>query len=548
MAFDWTVVFSCCGLLALLVDRPYGPPVEGGEPVIADEGMVATSQPLAVEAGLGVMKAGGNAFDAAVATAAVLAVVEPMMTGLGGDVFALSYVAKSDELVGLNASGFSPARVTAKLLRDRGLTCVPQAGAESVTVPGAVAGWATLLDEHGTMRLSEVLAPAIRLAEDGFAVTEIIAGDWAEFGPQFAGDAEFNRVFLQGSGAAPKVGETFRNPDLAKTLRQVADGGPAAFYEGDAGRAMVERLNELDWPLTLEDLASQHSDAVTPISTTFRDVTLYELPPNGQGLAALQMLNILEPFDLEAMGHNSADYLHLLIEAKKLAFGDLDRWLADPEQTKLPVEELISMEHAARQRSRIDLKRAAPSYPSSLDASSDTVYLSVVDRDRNAVSLINSIRAPFGSGVVVPGTGVLLQNRGSDFNLERGHPNEIGPRKRPYHTIIPAMAYRDGKPWLCFGVMGGAMQPQGHTQVLLNRVVFGMDVQQAGDGARFRHTSDGVALESGVSGDVVAELVARGHTITDVRGVFGGYQAIEMDGERLIGGTETRKDGMAAGY
>ena len=512
--------------------------------------MVAASQPLATQAGLDVLKAGGNAFDAAVATAAVLAVVEPMMTGLGGDVFALSYVAKTDELVGLNASGFSPKAVTSQLLRDRGLDRVPQTGACSVTVPGAVDGWATLIAEHGSMTLADVLAPAIRHAEEGFAVTEIIAGDWEEFGRQYAGDPEFNRVFLQGTGTAPRAGEVFRNSDLAKTLRQLATGGPGAFYAGETGRAMVDLLNELDWPMTLSDLSHQHSDAVTPISTTFRDVTLYELPPNGQGLAALAMLNILEPFEFEEMGHNSADYLHLLIEAKKLTFGDLDRWLADPEQTELPVDELISKEHAARQRSRIDLRRAAPEYPSSLDGASDTVYLSVVDRERNAVSFINSIRAAFGSGLVVPGTGVLLQNRGSDFSLEPGHPNEIGPRKRPYHTIIPAMAFRGGKPWLCFGVMGGAMQPQGHTQVLLNRLVFGMNVQEAGDAPRFRHTNEGVALESGVPRGVVEELVDRGHKITQASGVFGGYQAIEIDSEsgRLIGGTELRKDGIAAGY
>ena len=409
-------------------------------------------------------------------------------------------------------------------------------------MPGAVGGWATLLEAHGSMSLAEVLAPAIRHAEEGFAVTEIIAGDWEEFGRQYAGDDEFNRVFLQGTGSAPRPGEVFRNPDLAKTLRDVGEGGPRAFYQGGAGQAMVNLLNDLDWPMALSDLGSQRSDAVTPISTTFRDVTLYELPPNGQGLAALEMLNIFEPFELEDMGHNSADYLHLLIEAKKLAFGDLDRWLADPEQTELPVDELISKEHAARQRSRIDLRRAAPEYPSSLDGASDTVYLSVVDRERNAVSFINSIRAAFGSGLVVPGTGVLLQNRGSDFSLEFGHPNEIGPRKRPYHTIIPAMAFRGGKPWLCFGVMGGAMQPQGHTQVLLNRLVFGMNVQEAGDAPRFRHTNEGVALESGVPRGVVEELVDRGHKVTQASGVFGGYQAIEIDSEsgRLIVGSEFR--------
>lgn len=511
--------------------------------------MVAASQPLAVEAGVEILKAGGNAFDAAVATAAVLGVVEPMMTGPGGDVFALAHVAKTKELVGLNASGFSPAAVTPEFFRERGLDRVPHTGAFAVTVPGAVDGWATLLERHGSMSLADVLAPAIRHAEAGFAVTEIIAGDWAESGEPYAGDAEFNRIFLYGAGKAPRCGEFFRNSELATTLRQIAEGGAQAFYDGQAGRAMVALLNSLDWPMTMEDLRHQHADWVTPISTKFRDVTVHELPPNGQGFAALEMLNILEPYDLAALGHNSADYLHLLVEAKKLAFGDLDRWLADPEQNQLPTETLISKEYAAQQRARIDQARAAPSYPSGVKGG-DTVYLSVVDRERNAVSFINSIRAPFGSGLVAPGTGVVLQNRGSDFTLRPGHPNEIAPRKRPYHTIIPAMAFRGGEPWLCFGVMGGLMQPQGHVQVLLNRLVFGMDVQKAGDAARFRHSEAGLALESGVTPAVAEELVRRGHVMVQERGVFGGYQAVEIDWDTgaLFGGTESRKDGLAAGY
>ena len=511
--------------------------------------MVAASQPLAVEAGLEILQAGGNAFDAAVATAAVLGVVEPMMTGPGGDVFVLAHVAKTNELVGLNASGFSPSAVTPQFFHERGLDRVPQTGAFAVTVPGAVDGWAALLKRYGTMSLADVLAPAIRQAEAGFAVTEIIAGDWAEFGEPHAGDREFNRVFLGGKGKAPRFGERFSNPELAATLRQIADGGPEAFYQGPAGQAIVELLNDLDWPMTMDDLRRQHADWVTPISTTYRDVTVHELPPNGQGFAALEMLNILEPYDLASLGHNSADYLHLLVEAKKLAFGDLDRWLADPEQHQLPTDVLISKDYAARQRARIDPAKAAPHYPSGVKGG-DTVYLSVVDRERNAVSFINSIRALFGSGLVAPGTGVVLQNRGSDFTLRPGHPNEIGPHKRPYHTIIPAMAFRGGKPWLCFGVMGGLMQPQGHVQVLLNRLVFGMDVQQAGDAARFRHSEAGLALESGVAANVVAELRRRGHVIVQERGVFGGYQAIEIDWDsgKLIGGTESRKDGLAAGY
>lgn len=533
----------------LMVDRPHGPAIPGRAPVEAKDGMVAASQPLAAQAGVEILKAGGNAFDAAVATAAVLGVVEPMMTGPGGDVFVLAHVAKTNELIGLNASGFSPEAVTPQFFRERGLDRVPQHGPFPVTVPGAVSGWATLLERYGSMSLADVLAPAIRHADKGFAVTQIIAGDWAEYGEPFAEDAEFNRVFLDGKGKAPRHGEFFRNPELANTLRQIAEGGPQAFYEGPAGRAIVDLLNSLDWPMTMADLRHQHADWVTPISTTFQDVTVHELPPNGQGFAALQMLNILEPYDLADLGHNSADYLHLLVEAKKLAFGDLDRWLADPEQNQLPIQTLISKEYASRQRARIDEKRAAPSYPSGVTGG-DTVYLSVVDRERNAVSFINSIRALFGSGLVAPGTGVVLQNRGSDFTLRPGHPNEIGPRKRPYHTIIPAMAFRGGKPWLCFGVMGGLMQPQGHVQVLLNRLVFGMNVQQAGDAARFCHLEAGLGLESGIPPSVTAELARRGHVLVDGRNSFGGYQAVEIDWDTgtLIGGTESRKDGIVVGY
>jgi gamma-glutamyltranspeptidase/glutathione hydrolase len=302
----------------------------------------------------------------------------------------------------------------------------------------------------------------------------------------------------------------------------------------------------------MEDLAFQHSDWVEPISTTFKGVELFELPPNGQGMAALEMLNILEPFDLRALGHNSSAYLHLLIEAKKLAFADLDAWNADPEQARLPVAEIVSKDYAERQRARIDRSKAAPGYESGIaDGASDTVYLTVVDQDRNVVSFINSIFHNFGSGVVVPGTGVTLQNRGALFTLQKGHPNQLAPRKRPYHTIIPAMAFKDGKPWLSFGVMGGDMQPQGHVQVLLNMLEFGMNPQEAGEAARFRHNpAEGVAVESGIEATVVQELSRMGHDIRSRPGQFGGYQAIEIDWARgvLMGGTDPRKDGLAAGW
>ena len=365
---------------------------------------------------------------------------------------------------------------------------------------------------------------------------------------------------------APSFGRTGHSPPCLPnrlsrgwTYRQLSEGGRDAFYKGEIARRMVEHLNSLEWPVTMDDLAAQHSDWVEPISTTYKGYRLYELPPNGQGMAALEMLNILEGFDLRPLGHNSTAYLHHLIEAKKLAFADLDAWLADPERAELPVDRLISKDYATEQRSRIDLSKAAESVSTgipdptrSLTSSGDTVYLTVVDKDRNAVSFINSLFHSFGSGIVVPGTGILLQDRGALFSLDPQHPNRIEGRKRPYHTIIPAMVYKDGKPWITFGVMGGDMQPQGHVQVFLNWVEFGMNVQEAGEASRFKHSQAGgnVSLESGVDATTVTELSRMGHDIVSSPGAFGGYQAIEIDWERgvLIGGTDPRKDGLVAAW
>lgn len=544
------VCFLLGSVLVLGADRPHGQAGSGRSAVLARNGMVATSQPLAAQAGLDILKQGGNAFDAAVATAAVLAVVEPMMTGPGGDLFVLAHVAETDELVGLNASGFSPAAVGPEFFAKRELEGIPTTGPFSVSVPGAVDGWATLLEAHGTMTLAEVLAPAIRYAEEGFPVSEIIAGDWKAGAERFAEADEFNRVYLKGRGEAYGHGEVFENPDLAKTFRQIGEGGRDAFYRGEFARSMVKALNEQGWPVTLEDLDYQHSDWVKPISTTYKGYELFELPPNGQGIAALEMLNILEGFDLQAMGHNSTDYLHTLIEAKKLAFADLDSWLADPEKSDLPVGKWISKDYGAKQRGRIHKKKAAKSVETGMPVEGDTVYLTVVDKNRNAVSFINSIFHGFGSGEVAPGTGVILQNRGALFTLEDNHPNRLEGRMRPYHTIIPAMVMKDGKPWMSFGVMGGDMQPQGHVQILLNMLEFGMNVQDAGEAPRFRHFAEGVSLESGVDPTVVQELTRRGHKVIWAPGGFGGYQAIRIDWENgvLIGGTDPRKDGLVAGW
>ena len=553
------ILASALALSAVAVgaDRPAGQADAGRSAVLARNGMVATSQPLAAQAGLRILQQGGNAIDAAVATAATLAVVEPMMTGPGGDMFAIVYLAKEGRLVGLNGSGFSPEKVDLEFFKSRDLKDIPSRGPFSVSIPGAVDGWATLLDKHGTMSLADVLKDPIRYAEEGFPVSEIIASSWASAENSLGERKDFADAYLS-DGKAPRHGEVFENPGLAWTYRQLSEGGRDAFYKGEIARRIVEHLNKEDWPISMADLAYQHSDWVEPIGTDYKGYTLYELPPNGQGMAALEMLNILEGFDLRSLGHNSAAYLHLLLEAKKLAFADLDAWLADPERADLPVPEIISKDYGVRQRERIRRDKAAKKVESGIPAAhqklvseGDTVYLTVVDRDRNMVSFINSLFHGFGSGVTVPGTGIILQNRGALFSLNPNHPNRIEPRKRPYHTIIPAMAYKDGKPWMSFGLMGGDMQPQGHVQIMLNRIEFGMNIQDAGEAARFKHNpSAGVAVESGISATAVTELDRLGHDIVRSPGVFGGYQAIEVDWERgvLIGGTDPRKDGLVAAW
>lgn len=524
--------------------------------MLASNGMVATSQPLAAQAGLQILKHGGNAVDAAVATAATLAVVEPMMTGPGGDMFALVYIARTGELAGLNGSGFSPKAADVDFFRRRNLDPIPATGPFSVTVPGCVDGWTILLERYGTMSLARLLEPAIEYAECGFPVSQIIAADWSHHGELHTHDPHFSNAYF-GGGRPPAHGDLFVNKALAETFREIARGGRDAFYRGPIALKIVEHLNDLGWPISAEDMAYQHCDWVEPISTNYKGDRIYELPPNGQGMAVLEMLNILEGFDLRRAGHNSTLYLHLLIEAKKLAYADLYAWLADPGRTSLPITEIISKEYADQRRRHINLNRAALEVETGIDRTNqrpltgETVYLTVVDGDRNIVSFINSIFHLFGSGVVVPETGIILQNRGALFSLDPDHPNRIEGRKRPYHTIIPGMVYRDGKPWLSFGVMGGDMQPQGQVQVLLNMIEFGMNVQEAGEASRFRHAPDeGVAVESGVDATTVGELCRLGHSIVHKPGVFGGYQAIRVDWDRgvLWGGTDPRKDGCVAAW
>jgi gamma-glutamyltranspeptidase/glutathione hydrolase len=529
--------------------------------VFARNGVIATSQPLASAAGLQVLQEGGNAIDAAVTAAAVLGVVEPTMTGVGGDVFALVFDGRSRMLRGLNSSGRAGARADAETLRARGLTEMPIGGPTTVTVPGAVAGWAALLDAHGTIPLSRALAPAIRYARDGFGVEPIVQADWEDFAPNIAADPGASATFLPG-GRAPGPGELFRNPDLAGTLERIAAGGPEAVYRGPIGAAVADYIASLGGFLTRADFASHAADWVEPIRTTYRGYTLCELPPNTQGFVALEMLNILEGYDVAAMGHNGADYLHYFSEAKRIAFADRAAYLADarhvPEHL---LAMLISKEYAAARRREIDPAKAAARYaPADVSGTSagtsavrdrgDTVYLAAADRSGNVISFINSLFNSFGAGIVVPGTGIALHSRGSGFSLQAGHPNELAPGKRPFHTLVPAFLMRGADPVMAFGVMGGDNQAQAHAQVVVNIADFGMDVQEAGDAPRVRHTEEGLAAESGIPEHVREDLRKRGHVVFDGRGMVGGYQAVRVDSPDgvLQAGSDPRKDGHAAGW
>lgn len=520
----------------------------GRSTVYAPNAAVATSQPLATTAALEVLQAGGNAIDAAVAAAAVLNVTEPHMTGMGGDMFAILWAAEEGRLVGLDASGKSGSLIDVDALVAEGLDRVPGSGARSVTVPGALSGWSTLVERYGTMSLADVLAPAIRIAEEGFPVSPIIAQDWAGTVRGLRNDPGAAATFLI-DDEAPKPGDWFTNPDLANTFRRIAEEGPETFYGGSLGADFIAGLTDLGGFLTLEDLANHEIRWVEPMSVDYGEYTLYELPPAGQGIAALQMLKMLEGVDFASMEHNSAEYLHTLIEAKKLAHADLARYVADPDHMDVQPEALLDPGYLASRATLIDPTRAADRPdPGRLVTDSETIYLTVADGHGNMISFINSIYGYFGSRVVIPGTGVVLQNRGSGFTMEEGHPNRIAPNKRPFHTIIPAFATKNGAPWLSYGVMGGSMQPQGHVQVLLNMVEFGMDPQEAIDAARFRHFSGTTVAIENLDPEVATALEALGHELRDPLGVaFGGGQAILKLARGWAAASDPRKDGMAAG-
>lgn len=548
-------------LVLMAQDRITGLNFATRSEVIAQNGMACTSQPLATQVALDILKSGGNAIDAAIAANAVLGLVEPTGNGIGGDLFAIVWDAKTKQLYGLNASGRSPYNLTLDYFKENGYDKIPALGPLPVSVPGCVDGWFELSQKFGSLPMSDILAPAIRYAREGFPLTELIAYYWkrnAEILQDYPGFAE---VFLP-NGQAPAKGEIFKNPYLANTLERIAKQGRDIFYRGEIAREIVEYLQAQGGFLSMQDLEDHTSEWVDPISTNYRGFDVWELPPNGQGTAVLQMLNVLEQYDISNMGFGSPEYMHLFIEAKKLAFEDRAKYYADPKFNQLPVEQLISKKYARERSKLIQPEKASRSFPASELEQGNTIYLTTADKEGNMVSLIQSNYRGMGSGMTPGKLGFVLQDRGELFALEKEHLNVYEPHKRPFHTIIPAFITKDGEPFISFGLMGGAMQPQGHVQVVCNLIDFGMNLQEAGDAPRIRHegssqptgermTDGGTTyLESGFDYPTILNLLGKGHQIQFSKGGYGGYQAIQWDKKNqvFLGASESRKDGQAAGY
>jgi len=556
-------VILCCTLSAILTgqDRITGSKFVTRSEVIAQHGMAATSHPLATQVAIDILKKGGSAIDAAIAANACLGLMEPTGSGIGGDLFAIIWDAKTRKLHGLNASVRSPMSLTKEELFMRGVKRFPPTGPLPVSVPGAVDGWDQLHKKFGKLPFGDLLQPAIKYAEEGFPVTELIAYYLAAGARNLSKYEGFSDVFMP-DGRTPAKGEIFKNKFLADTYRKIAKGGRDAFYKGDIAKTIGDYMKKQGGYLSYDDLASHTSEWVEPVSTTYRGFDVWELPPNGQGIAALQMLNILEQYDISKMGFGSAEYIHLFTEAKKLAFEDRAKYYADMDFAKIPVNTLISKEYAKDRNKLINPNRAAESYdPGELKAQ-ETIYLTVADSDGNMISLIQSNYRGMGSGMTPPGLGFVLQDRGELFSLDPQHNNAYEPGKRPFHTIIPCFITKDNKPWVSFGVMGGAMQPQGHVQIVVNLIDFGMHLQEAGDALRIQHEgsseptgekmTDGgdLFLESGFDYEVIRKLVMMGHKVGFNVGGYGGYQAIMWDDKNKVyfGASESRKDGQAAGY
>jgi len=547
-------------LLLFSQDRLTGRSFATRSEVISVHGMAATSQPLATQVALDILKNGGNAMDAAIAANACLALMEPTGCGLGGDLFAIIWDADGQKLHGLNASGRSPMNLSLEYFKKNGYEKIPALGPLPVSVPGCVDGWFSIHEKFGSLPFNTILEPAINYAREGFPVSELIAYYMERNARVLKDYPGFSEIFMPG-GKTPVKGEIFKNPALANTLEKLAEEGRDVFYEGEIANTIVEYIQEQGGFLSHEDMAAHSSEWVEPVSTNYRGYDVWELPPNGQGIAALQILNILEMYDISSMGFGSSDYIHLFTEAKKLAYEDRAKFYSDPDFNEIPVEELISKEYAARQNEQIDMERAAVSYNPGSFGHGETIYMTVADKEGNMVSLIQSNYRGMGSGMTPPGLGFVLQDRGELFSLEEGHFNVYEPGKRPFHTIIPCFVTKEGQPWLSFGVMGGSMQPQGHVQILVNMIDFGMGLQEAGDAPRIRHTmssqptgyrmTDGglLNLEHGFDYSVIRELMKRGHSIKWSVGGYGGYQAIMRDENGVYyGASESRKDGQAAGF
>jgi len=540
-------------------DRITGEKFASRSEVIGQHGMVATSHPLATQIGLDVLKKGGTAIDAAIAANIALGLMEPTGNGIGGDLFAIVWDAKSEQLYGLNASGPAPKNISIDYFESKSLHKIPAYGPLPVTVPGAVDGWVKLHDKFGNQEFKSLFEPTINYAINGFPVTETIAYYLEKSADRYKDYPNFSELWLK-DGKTPVKGEIFKNPQLARTLQKIADTGRAGFYEGEVAHTMANFIQSEGGFLTYEDLSSFHSEWTPPVSTNYRGYDVWELPPNGQGIAALQILNILEDFDLKKMGLYSSEYIHLFTEAKKLAFADRAKYYADPNFAKIPVKELISKEYARARAKRINFDQASLTDEPGVLKDGDTIYLTAADQYGNMVSLIQSNYRGMGSGMIPPELGFMMQDRGELFSLQREHKNSLIGGKRPFQTIIPAFVTKDGKPYMSFGVMGGATQPQAHAQIIINMIDFDMNLQEAGDAPRIVHSGssqptdeimvDGgsLSLEKGFGPEIEQELIKLGHKIQYEKGIFGGYQAIMLKNNVYFGASESRKDGQAAGY